>query len=178
MQERQYLSVMMLGPNNSEILKTVSLLVAQHGCQIVNSHIISQGEHYHFSFFLSGEWGSLAKIEPRLKKLEQKYALTVFLKRTELKLPEKPHIPYVLYLVSLDDANIFHQLMRFLHQQSVIITEIYVDAYKTKQVQTPMTATTVKILLITDTALSDWRERFILFCDDLNIDAIMEPEKP
>jgi glycine cleavage system transcriptional repressor len=131
MQTKQYLSVMMLGPDNSEILKTVSFLIVQHDCQMVNCHILSQGELYQVNFLLSGEWSALAKIEPKLKKLEQKYTLTVF-----------------------------------------------VESYKTRQTGTPMIAITVKIQINTDTSLSDWRERFMLFCDDLNIDAIMEPEKP
>jgi glycine cleavage system transcriptional repressor len=178
MQTKQYLSVMMLGPDNSEILKTVSFLIVQHDCQMVNCHILSQGELYQVNFLLSGEWSALAKIEPKLKKLEQKYTLTVVLKRTELKPPEKPVVPYVLYLVCLEDSSAFHQLMRFLHQESVYITEVFVESYKTRQTGTPMIAITVKIQINTDTSLSDWRERFMLFCDDLNIDAIMEPEKP
>ncbi len=55
MQERQYLSVIMLGPNNTEILKAISHLMAEHSCQMVNCHAITQGELYNFSFLLAGD---------------------------------------------------------------------------------------------------------------------------
>jgi glycine cleavage system transcriptional repressor len=178
MQERQYLSVIMLGPNNTEILKTVSHLIAQHGCQMVNGHAVTQGELYSFSFLLAGDWSAIAKMEAKLNTLGRKFPFQVFLKRTELHVPEKPLLPYVLYITSLDNPDNFHQLMRFLHQQSVSITEIFIDAYKPKNTVTAMTAIIVKIQLAADISISDWRERFMLFCDDMNFDAIMEPEKP
>jgi len=178
MQERQYLSVIMLGPNNTEILKAVSHLVAEHSCQMMNCHVISQGELYSFSFLLSGDWSAIAKIETKLNALGRKFPLQIFLKRTNLINPEKPSLPYVLYLVSQDDPNAFDQLMRFLHQHAVTVTEVFIDAYKTKNTQVAMLTITVKIQLAADLSLSDWRERFMLFCDDMNFDAIMEPEKP
>ncbi len=91
--------------------------------------------------------------------------------------PEKPSLPYVLYLVSQDEPGVFDQLMRFLHQHAVTVTELFIDTYKTKNTQMPMMSITVKIQLAADLSLSDWRERFMLFCDDMNFDAIMEPEK-
>lgn len=178
MQEKQYLSVIMLSPNHTEILKAVSHLVAEHGCQMANCHIIAQGELYNLSFLLSGDWSAIAKIETKLNALGRKFPLEIFLKRTNLVLPEKPHLPYVLYLISQDEPSAFDQLMRFLHQHAVIVTEVFIDAYKTKSAQMPMIAITVKIQLAADLSLSDWRERFMLFCDDMNFDAVMEPEKP
>jgi glycine cleavage system transcriptional repressor len=178
MQEHQYLSIIAQSSLNTEILKEISHLIANHECNIVNSHITLQGEFYNFNFLISGNWSAIAKIETKLNTLTQKFPLQIFLKRTSLLSSQKPQLPYVLYFVTQDDPTVFYHIMRFLHQQSVDISEIYIDSYKTKNTQLPMTNTTIKIQLSADISISDWRERFILFCDDMNFDAIMEPEKP
>ena len=177
-QHQQYLGVMMLGNDNSEILKTVAHLIASHNCRLVNCHIILQGGNYQFNFLLEGSWSALAKIEPKLAALEHKYELKVFFKRIEFHPSDKPSLPYVLYIVSAEDPQVFDQLMRFLSHQPVVITEIFTESYKTRQTHTPMLTITVKIRLSAEVSISDWRERFMLFCDDMNFDAIMEPEKP
>jgi glycine cleavage system transcriptional repressor len=40
-----------------------------------------------------------------------------------------------------------------------------------------MFSLTMSVNIPAATQISDLRERFILFCDDLNLDAIIEPEK-
>ena len=110
-----------------------------------------------------------------------------FFKRTNLDenttlenstlLPVKPYYSYNLYIVSLANAAGLYQLLQFLQQQEADITEFQTDTYTTRQTKTVMTAFTIKIQLAGDTAISNWREQFMLFCDDMNFDAFMEPDK-
>lgn len=183
MRDNQHLAVVALGPSDTSLISEFARLTSKHSCQITNSHIYQQGEHYSFSFLLSGTWGAIAKIEAALTAMANKSGIALFMQRTtacdasDTSTKPKPAMPYILYVNAEDNAQLLHQITRFLQHEHVDIQEIFIDTYKARYTQLPMLSLTIRALIPTATAVGEWRERFMIFCDELNIDAMMEPEK-
>jgi glycine cleavage system transcriptional repressor len=179
MQDNQTLSIIALGNKQGDFLKEFSQLLSLHACEIIQSHVLTQGELYNLSFFIQGKWSILAKLEPKLKRLADKYSYDVMLRYSALahKTENKSCLSYSLYIVSLANATGLYQLVRFLMHKNANILEIYTDTYQTRRNPITMTTFNIKIQLSSDISIADWRESFMLFCDDYNLDAIMEPDK-
>jgi len=177
MQESQYLSVCVLGDYSTEFLKEFSQALSQHECQTLTSHAIQHGTLLNASFLISASWDVLSKLETKFKALTKKFSYEIMLKRTNSLSFEKPKFSYFIYVICVEDPQAFYQLMRYLHQQQVEVIECSLETCKTRSTQTSMTNFTIHIRLPAEIVISEWRERFTLFCDDMNFDAVMEPEK-
>lgn len=183
MQDNQTLSIIALGEKNDIFLKEFSQLLSLHSCEILQSQVSLHDSLYSVSFHLLGKWSVLAKLEPKLKLLAQKFSYDLSLKFSPKKNKEDKEaqktafLPYSLYIVSLANTVGFYQLIRHLCLKQAKIAGLTIDTYQPKNNSVTMTTITIKIQLPTDIAIADWRESFMLFCDDYNLDAIMEPDK-
>ena len=175
--EKQYLSITALLPANVEALREIAHLIAHHGCSILNFHTHQHGDYHTINFLISGEWSVIAKLEPKFELLAKKLEFSIILNRVTLESPPKNKFPYILYVIAEDQPQNFHELMKFLDQPDITIQDILIDSYKARYTETPMSNYTIKIQFSTNLSIGDWRDRFMLFCDDMNFDAIMEPEK-
>ena len=179
MQDNQSLSIIALGNKHEDFLKDFSQLLSLHPCEIIQSYVLTQNELYNLSFFIAGKWSILAKLEPKLKRLAEKHSMDMLLRFSshEVKTENKSYLPYSLYIVSLSNTIGLYQLIRFLIQKNANIVEIYTDSYQPRRNPITMTTFNIKIQLSSELSIADWRESFMLFCDDYNLDAIMEPDK-
>jgi len=177
MPEKQYLSVAALIPVPSVAVREIAHLIEHHACEILNFHLYQHGGYHTVNFLIAGDWSVIAKLEPKLETLSQKFSFSLALERTTLETPTQNKFPYILYIIAEDKPGHFHQIMRFLDQPDITVQEIVIDAYKARFTETPMHSYTIKIQFSINLSIGDWRDRFMLFCDDMNFDSIMEPEK-
>lgn len=179
MKDHQYLHIIGLSDVNHHFLKAMTRAMGDHRAHIVSGQMNTVGNSQSFSYVISSPWHILATLEIKLKALAQKHQIDLFMQKTALPVIQKPMLSYVLSIVALENSYALYHLMRFLSQnnQRVVMTEMLIDSYKTRHTQTAMILLTVHIQLSADTAIADWRESFMLFCDDLNFDAVMEPDK-
>lgn len=182
MQDDQTLNICALGEYQPEYLKEITQLFAQHACEITYSRIITHRNITQLHFLISARWSVLAKLDTKLKALSQKFSYEILLKHTQLsplenKTDTQLFLPYSLYVYGLLNTEGLSQLIRFLYSKNVRVTEISVDTQRSYKNPTRTTTFHIKIELSSETAIAQWRENFMLFCDDLNLDAVMEPNK-
>ncbi len=177
MQDKQYLSIAAIFPNEIETLREITHLIAHHQCDILDWRLYQHGNRYNLHFLIGGTWAVIAKLEPKLNTLSKKFNIQILMERTNLTPPKKNFFPYCLYIIAEDNAENFHQVIRYLNQPDIFIREIAIDSYKARYTETPMLSITIKIQFSVNLSISEWREHFMLFCDDMNLDSIMEPEK-
>jgi glycine cleavage system transcriptional repressor len=177
MQDKQYLSIAAIFPNETEILREIAHLIAHHQCDILDWRLYQHGNRHNLHFLIGGTWAVIAKLEPKLNTLAKKRSMQILMERTSLTPPQKNYFPYNLYIIAEDNAENFHQIIRYVNQPDIHIHEITIDTYKARYTETPMLSITIKIQFSVNLSISEWREHFMLFCDDLNFDSIMEPEK-
>lgn len=176
----KYLVVSVLGNNQQAILSDLSKAISDAGCTIVNSRACVMGEKFGAILLLAGNWSAIAKVESNLPTLENKFKISINALRSE----SEEHVtrtvmPYSVHVVGLDKAGIAHLLAEFFAQQGIEITELRSNTYHPSQASsTRMFSLFMEVEIPLETHIADLRERFGLLCDDLNLDAIMEPEKP
>jgi len=177
MQDNQYLLLMALVPTKSSLLDDCLRFAAQYECQLVHSHIQAQNEQLSLNFVFGGAWSAIAKLETALNKLAQQQGQSFLVQRTQLEHSFKPVLSYLLYVTTTADNPNIYALLDFLRKENLELQELASDSYRTRYTQQAMISLTFRVSLPIETSIAEWRERFILFCDDLNLDAVMEPEK-
>ena len=86
-------------------------------------------------------------------------------------------MPYSLETISLDRDSVVESITSFLFDRDIDIEEITGSSYQAPYIQTSVFSTKFVILIPPQLHLLSLREEFLDFCDQLNIDAILEPIK-
>ena len=174
---QNYLVVSAVTENSSEIIGKLSKLSKTSGCSIVDSRIKVIGNEVSLMLFLSGTWDAIAKIEDMLKKLEQEKQILILSKRTELKEVNADAMPYAIDVVGQDQPGVIFDITDFMAKNNLQIQEMSSNTYQASQTGAKMFSLHMLITIPLDTSIAAVRGDFIDFCDQLNLDAIMEPTK-
>jgi len=173
----KHLVILVLGtlqPNSiNELVKAIS----KYGCNIVDSRISTLGQEFAASFLVTGNWNAIAKLETSVPLLEKKLALNILQRRTDLPPAEPELLPYSIYITALDQPGVIHQITQFLTDEKLAINGLYTTSYIAPHTQAPMITLTLSTSIPMSILIADLRERFMIFCDDHNLDMIMEPQK-
>ncbi|MFU8797216.1 MAG: glycine cleavage system protein R [Gammaproteobacteria bacterium] len=173
----KHLVIIVLGtlhPNSvHELIKAIS----QPGCNIVDSRISTLGQEFAANFLVAGNWDAIAKLETSLPLLEKKLDIHLLQRRTDLPLAEPKFLPYSIYITALDNPGIIRKITQYLNNEKLSINGLYTSSYIAPHTQAPMITLTISISIPMANHIADLRERFMLFCDDHNLDVIMEPQK-
>ena len=174
---QNYLVVSVLGADKPGIANELTTIAAEHNCNIVDSRMAVLGGEFAVIMMLSGSWSSIAKFEKALAAIEQKLGLLTLIKHTELPKNKSNLMPYGIQVVALDTAGIIKEISTFFSNQSINIENLYTDSYKAPHTAAPMLILNMTVNIPVSMHIADLRDRFILFCDDLNLDGTMEPLK-
>ena len=174
---QNYLVVTALIENSSDIIRTFSKLSKTSGCNVVDSHFSVIGEQISITLFLSGTWDAIAKMEAMLDKLGKQHETQILTKRTPLETMNGDAMPYAVDIVGVDQAGIIFAIAEFMSNNDLAIQEMSSNTYLASQTGTKMFALHMAINLPLDASIAAIRGDFIDFCDQLNLDAIMEPVK-
>lgn len=127
--------------------------------------------------FINGNWNHIAKLESSLTSLHQSHGIGLQMHRLE-QLQEYPDsIPYLIETLGLDNKEILTNLMVFLTQRDINILEISSSRYPASHVNSTLFSSKFLIAIPQQQALIMFREEFLDYCDQLNIDTLLEPLK-
>ena len=77
----------------------------------------------------------------------------------------------------MEQKDIVHKMVHFFSSRLVTIEEMITRSYQAPHTATPMFAINLTIGVPTNLHIAMLREEFMDFCDELNLDAVMEPVK-
>jgi glycine cleavage system transcriptional repressor len=80
-------------------------------------------------------------------------------------------------VVALDQPGIVHNLARFFSRRNINIQEMVTTSYAAAHTGTPMFSVHLTVEIPATQQISALREEFMEFCDQLNLDAVIEPVK-
>lgn len=173
----QYLALSVLGSSQPDIANKLCQLAAHYGCTLVSSRMTILGSEFAASLLLAGSWNIIAKLEAGLPSFEQKNDVRCIYRRTQLGSAQPNQLPYSIYVVAPNAPNVVASITQFFAEQGISIHDFYINSYKAPVSEAPMLALTLSITIPTAKLLADLRESFMVFCDDHNYDAVMEPQK-
>ena len=170
-----YLVIAALGQDRSGLVNELSMAILEAGCNIVDSRMSVLGGQFSLLMLISGPWNAVAKLENQVGALQNRLGLTITSRRTEPRAPMGNMLPYHVEVVALDHPGIVHQLAKFFSIRSINIEEMSTTSYAAAHTGTPMFGVNLTLAIPADLHVARLRDEFIDFCDELNLDAVMEP---
>jgi len=172
-----YLVVAALGKDQPGIVDQLSMTILDCGCNIIDSRMTVLGGEFAVILMVAGKWNELAKLEGTLGDLKNRLHLTITTRRTEEEGTDISLIGYSVEVVSIDHPGIVYQISNFFSSRNINIRELNTYRYAAAHTGTPMFNMNMVANLPGDMRIAHLREEFLEFCDDLNLDAVIEPTK-
>lgn len=166
-----------LGNNRPGLVHQLSKAVKDCGCNILDSRMAVLGGEFAVILLLAGTWDAIAKIESMIPRLEDSLDLTLISRRTEVRQKVANLMPYAVEVVASDRPGIVHDIAQFFSSRDINIEELFTGSYAAAHTGTPMFSLHVTISVPTNTSIAALRGEFMDLCDQLNLDAVMEPVK-
>jgi glycine cleavage system transcriptional repressor len=170
-----YYVISALGDDRPGIVNDLTRVILDCGCNIEDSRMSVLGGEFALILMASGSWDAVAKLEQQLPSLEKKLALTITAKRTESRAGGQGLIPYEVDVVSMDHPGIVHDVADFFSGRDINIEEMNTGSYAAAHTGTPMFSLKMTVAVASDIPLAQLRDEFAEFCDDLNLDAALDP---
>ncbi|GJM07512.1 MAG: hypothetical protein DHS20C10_12460 [marine bacterium B5-7] len=153
-------------------------LSSQCGCSVTDLAYQQLGGDIAFTLMLSGHWSAIAKIETQLEQYGKKHHLSLNLKRTKLPKHRTPLIPCNVTVVGLDAPDPLYNITRFFTANGIAVHSIRSHTYLTQYTATQMFNVEMVVHIPAELQLAEVTEDFMILCEELNYDAMLEPEKP
>lgn len=167
-----------LGKDRPGIVDTLSKIIMDCGCSISDSRMAVLCGEFSVMLAVSGNWNTLAKLESALPALEKKLEMTIVSRQSEPEPKSDPGLPYAADVVSMDHPGIVYHLAHFFSDRKINIQELSTTSYSAAHTGTPMFSVHMEIGVPSEISIADLRDSFMDFCDELNLDAVIEPIKP
>lgn len=170
-----YLVITAVGQDRPGIVKSLTHTVTEHKCNIEDSRMSILGGEFAIILLISGNWNTIAKLETLLPRLGETLGLQISTKQTEARQTQPKMRSYLIEALSVDHPGIVHQVAEFFSNRSINIDGLSSNSYNAAHTGTPMFSLNLTINIPSEVAIAELREDFLDFCDDLNMDGIMEP---
>ncbi len=163
-----------LGKDQSGIVNELSKAILKQGGNISESRMTVLGGEFAMMLLVSGTQECINNIISKLDTTGEKLNLTLIAKETQAQKSSQKRLPYRVSVVSMDHPGIVHNISDFLSNRNLNIEEIETKTYPAAQTGTPMFSLEMIISVPADSSVRALRDEFIIFCDDLNLDASLE----
>ncbi|MCX7068901.1 MAG: transcriptional regulator [Methylococcales bacterium] len=171
------LAITILGSHQSRFMAEILPAIRDCKCHIVEIRSSTIGQSTAAYLLIQGNWNQIAKFESTLDVIQKRLEIKVQSLRTEAKDKTKDCLPYSLETISLDHENIIESVATFLLDRDIEFEEITGSCYQAPYLQSSVFSSKFVILVPASVSLLMLREEFMDLCDQLNIDAILEPIK-
>jgi glycine cleavage system transcriptional repressor len=174
---KQLIAISAIGNDRTGLVYDLTRVVADCGGNILESRMTALGNEFATLLLVSGNWHTLAKLEGELAKLAESSGLTITSRRTEPRAPRADMMSYTVDVVCLDQPGVLHALAGFFSSRGIDIGDINTRAYNAAHTGAPMFSVYMVVHIPTRIHIAALREEFMDLCDNLNLDAILEPLK-
>ena len=171
------LVVSALVENTAQVVRNLTKVVLDCGGNIKESRMAALGSDFAMLLLVSGNWHTMNKLEQDLARYAETEGLVMQVKRTEPRVFARELLPYAVDVVGLDQPGVVYNLSYFFAARNVEIGDVTTRTYQANATGTPMFSVQMLINIPASVHISGLREEFMEFCDQLNVDAIIEPVK-
>ena len=171
------LAITALGNQQINFITEILPAVRDCKCNILEIRSSRLAQSTAAYLLIQGNWNQIAKFESTLDVIQRRLDIKIHTLRPDPKEKPKECLPYSLETLSLDRDNVTESITSFLFDREIEIEEIIGSCYQAPYIQTSVFSTKFVVLIPPHLHLLSLREEFMDFCDQLNIDAILEPIK-
>lgn len=173
----QQLSLVVIAPDGAQVLRRLAEYAANTSCNIVEARETPVGDSTAIVLLADGSWDSIVRLEQAIPKVADKLRVKITTQRVQLAAPATERLPYAVDLSSADKPGILSGLIEFFMSRDIRIMELSARSYPATHTGALLFAVQMNIGLPRDMHIATIREEFMDFCDNMNLDAILEPIK-
>ena len=174
---KQFLVVSAVGTDRPGMVNDLSRAILDCGCNIEDSRLAVLGREFALIALISGNWSAIARMEAGASSIEKRLGLALALKRTQGRIGQDRMLPYVVDVVALDRPGIVHDVADFFASREINVEDMSSWVYAAAHTRTPMFSLNMTVSVPADLHIGQLRDEFTDFCDELNLDATMEPAR-
>ncbi len=173
----KHLVISAIGADRAGIVNTLSQAALDRGCNIEKSRMAVLGGEFALILLVTGEETDVTALREAIPALEDQLGLTLVAKATMPKLPEKRWLPYEVSVVAMDHPGIVHRITEYFSSHQINIEEMETETYAAPHTGTPMFALTMTVAIPAGGSLAQLKDDFFDLCDQLNLDASLDPAR-
>ena len=166
------LAVTAIGADRTGIVHDLSQAISSAGGSILQSRMTTLGQEFAMLVLVSANWHAIKKVEENLQSLGEKTELTVTFRETSETNKRLPAAPYNVDIVALDQEGIVAGIAGFFATRDIEIADLSTRQYNAAHTGAAMFSA---INVPASVHLATLREEFHVFCDEQNLDALIEP---
>ena len=168
------LVVSALGGNRPGIVKALSKALAAHQANISESRMSVLGGEFAVIMLVSASEEAIVALEKDLPAMEASLQLGISLKRTQPRAAAADIMPYEVSVVAMDHPGIVHDVTDFFAARALNIESLETTSYAAAHTGTPMFSLAMVVGIPATVKVSELRNAFMDFCDELNLDASLD----
>ncbi len=173
----EHMIITVIGQDQLGIADKLTEIAATSHCNIVDCKMFTMGEEFTANMHISGTWNAVAKAESLLDNLEKQLKIQTLRQRTKMIGYPKDMLPYIVYITAKDQVGMLHKISNFFAEESILISEFYSETRPARKSGAQIMSLAMYISVSVEINIADLRERFAIFCDNYNLDGMMEAEK-
>ena len=170
----RYLVVSVVGEDRPGLVNSLSESIMAEGANIDESRMTLLGGEFAGILLVSGSDEVIGRLQDTLKGIGNENSLTIVTKETIPGASSQQTMPYEVSVVAMDQQGIVHKVTEFFSEHGINIRELSTSTYAAAHSGTPMFAMEMIVDLAVGSRVSQLRNEFVSFCDDLLIDASIE----
>jgi glycine cleavage system transcriptional repressor len=179
--QQQVMQITCIGEQHDDITKDIVQIIEKYETQLETLRQVNEYGRSTSAFTMVGDWNHINKIEGALNKLVDTYpnhSITSTLSPYEDEENDASTLLYHVNIMATSGVSIIPDLIEFLRANDIALLQLTVDNYPRQGKQAGTMVVNAKVAIDMQFALSEIREQFIVLCDSLNVDGIIDPVRP
>lgn len=173
-----HLILTLVGPRHEGLLAELAQRIFEAGGNVEESRGTQLAGAQVAYLAITGNWRTLDKLEKQLPDFAATHQLDCTVTRMRAdEDDDSAAMPYSVDVVALDQPGVLRALADFFHAHGVVVREWQTRVYRAGSNATRMLSANLLIDIPADRHLASLRADFMDFCDDLNLDGVLDPVK-
>jgi len=157
------------------IVKEISEAVNQSGCNIEDSRMMVLGGSFAILMMVSGDDASVSTLQKKEEQLSASLGTMVQMQVTSDRNLAEQGRPYIIEVVALDHPGIVKELSEFVASRKINIEALDTETYAAPHTGSTMFRLDMTVNIPKDVKTSAFKNELIEFCDQKNLDVVIEP---
>ncbi len=169
------LAVTVIGADRTGLVRDVTNAISAAGGSIMQSRMTTLGREFAMVALVAANWHAIKKVQESLTALANSSELTISFRATEERRGRTPAAPYNVDIVAMDQEGIVAGLAGFFAARDIEIADLNTRQYNAAHTGAAMFAVQMAINVPAAIHLATLRDEFHEYCEEKNLDAIIEP---
>lgn len=171
--------ITVMGEDRPDLIAELTRMIKDAKCAILESRMTELGREFAAHLLVEGNWNHIVRLESLLDATAQKGNIKVGTMRCQDEEERKDDdlIPYTVDVFAGDQPGNIHDLATFFTDRDIKILDLSTSRYPAPYSGAPVFLAHMIVKIPSGMKIVSLRDEFLEFCDQLNLDAILEPVK-